>query len=248
MLNMKRAKLLIRDVTMNDTHQKPGNSRSDRKEKKEIKRIMDRYKKNDEFDDLEYFLSAYSFAPVEELICERPAERPDFICKRPDGEEVGVELTRLVGKPTDWNGFHNHAMLDLNAEATVQDIIQRAEDKGRKILEPDWKTKKNVLVFQLYNIELSELAFYLNLNRITISETLDDLTFEEVWIADFRGDQAENREIWHADNNADDKERWKAVIKSDNKEAFGEIELFGLYPAKLWGLHENPRMEHKPFG
>ena len=233
---------------MTDTHDEPDNSRSDGKEKKEIKRIKDRHKKHDEFDDLEYFLRAYSFAPVEELICERAAERPDFICKRPDGEEVGVELTRLVGRPTDWNGFHDHAMLDQNAEATIQDIIQFAEAKGEKILEPDWTTKRNVLVFQLYDIELSELAFYLNLNRITISETLDDLTFEEVWIADFRGDQANNRGIWHADNKANNKEGWKAVLRSDNKEAFGEIELFGLYPAKLWGFHENPRMGLKPFG
>ncbi len=47
-------------------------------------------KKIVEKEDLDYFLHAYELVTGEEL-SSRPHERPDFICERPTGEEVGIE-------------------------------------------------------------------------------------------------------------------------------------------------------------
>jgi hypothetical protein len=43
--------------------------------------------------------------------------------------------------------------------------------------------------------------------------------FVEVWLADYSG-----------------------------REAYGDIELFGLFPPDIWGLHRRPQPDRKPFG
>jgi hypothetical protein len=53
----------------------------------------------DEADQLEYFKLAYRQVTGQLLKKVRKSERPDFICKRPNGSLVGVEFTLITRDP-----------------------------------------------------------------------------------------------------------------------------------------------------
>src|SRR5438270_6261765 len=57
------------------------------------------FDKDSEREHLEYFLSARASATEEELTLLSQSESPDFICKRPTGELVGIEHTRIEYRP-----------------------------------------------------------------------------------------------------------------------------------------------------
>ena len=51
-------------------------------------------KKMVEAEDLEQFFEAYGEVTGQRLILLEGGERPDFICARPSGQKIGIELTR----------------------------------------------------------------------------------------------------------------------------------------------------------
>ena len=55
----------------------------------------------DELEQLEYFRLAYNQVTGQLLKRVRKSERPDFICKRPDGSLVGVEFTLITRDPDE---------------------------------------------------------------------------------------------------------------------------------------------------
>jgi len=55
-----------------------------------------RFKKEDETQDLEYFLESYQNATWNELQVLEVSERPDFICEDLNGLKYGVELTMIT--------------------------------------------------------------------------------------------------------------------------------------------------------
>lgn len=57
------------------------------------------FDKDSEREYLQYFLSARTSATGEELTLVADSEAPDFVCKRPSGELVGVEHTRIEYNP-----------------------------------------------------------------------------------------------------------------------------------------------------
>lgn len=52
-----------------------------------------------------------------------------------------------------------------------------------------------------------------------LNDEFNDHGFAEIWLADYSG-----------------------------LEAYGDIELFGLYPEKIWGYHRRPWPDRKPYG
>ncbi|OGW05404.1 MAG: hypothetical protein A2Z59_03695 [Nitrospinae bacterium RIFCSPLOWO2_02_39_17] len=58
-------------------------------------------KKMVERTELEYFLDAYKYATGQRLELVYSHEKPDFICNRPHGMLVGVELTQVMRDPRD---------------------------------------------------------------------------------------------------------------------------------------------------
>ena len=56
-------------------------------------------KKEVEREELYPFLEAYEWVTGESLSLVESGENPDFVCKRPDGSEVGIELSKITRDP-----------------------------------------------------------------------------------------------------------------------------------------------------
>ncbi len=185
-----------------------------------------RRKVEHECRDCYYFLEAYEFATNQKFDAQiEKSESPDFICTRRNGTRFGIEVTRLCNDRLAEYGISNCETVNLSAESTVEEILRLAEKKGGKIQKPGlWRTKENILVFQLYNLCLSDLNFDLESWRESITKTLSALAIDEVWIADFVGEHG------------------------DDLEAYDAVDLFALHPEKHWGFYRNPNTQRKPFG
>ncbi len=164
---------------------------------------------------LGYFLDAYEWVTSERLHVDRADERPDFVCQRPDGSYVGIELTRVVRDPKaawsdevfshqEYMSAHD-AILRINCDIVVKDEKRRS---GRWLL-PD----ATILVVQLMDCPVRSVGLDL------LAEDVDPHGFIEVWVADYT-----------------------------DLDAYGDIELFGLYPLRWWGHHERRNSGQKPYG
>ncbi len=176
-------------------------------------------KKEIETDDLIPFLEAREVVTGEMLshILGLWTESPDFVCARPDGALVGVELTKVTENHdvAFWDRLrYGEVRIDpYKTQETIQYLIDRKE-KARV----DRYTKKvsdNILVLQLVDGSLDQL-------RGAFDGLEDDFTsngFSEIWLADYSG-----------------------------LEAYGDIELFGLFPSQWWGRHSRSWPDRKPYG
>jgi hypothetical protein len=175
-------------------------------------------KKMIEEEELFHFLEAYK-ENVEEYLSYGfgRSERPDFICYRPDGTPVGVELVRVMRDPMlaqaeyilDWIDF-------MDSESAVDMLYRMIEKKEEKRCQPDWTLPDNtILVIQFVDCPVT--------NLYQLDEGLKDdfksYGFDEIWIADYTG-----------------------------LEAYGDIELFCLYPSEWWGFYERSNPVRKPYG
>lgn len=102
--------------------------------------MSDSYKK-DITEVLEYFLPIYEIMTNDTLCIVEKSERPDFICKRKNGELIGVEIVQVKrGHPNDV--FHYKVVnknINLHPEKSI-DIIQSViYGKSRKRKENSWK-------------------------------------------------------------------------------------------------------------
>jgi len=175
-------------------------------------------KKMVEENDLEYFIDAYESVTREKLVVKCASEKPDFICERPDGTRVGVELTKVMRDPETalWERTFNHQEYMTNSSALdlVYGTVERKAEKMTK--NKGIAISSIILVLQLMDCPLSELKSMLD------SDLQNDFTsyrFLEIWIADYTG-----------------------------LDAYGDIELFGLSPLKWWGFHERRNPHRKPYG
>lgn len=174
-------------------------------------------KKMVEEEELYLFLDAYQYVTGQRLTPVGRSERPDFICKRPDGTLVGVELTTVMRDPesASWDRIMNGQEFADPAD-TNDAIWATAEHKSWKLRAGNWHhANDTVLVLQVMDCPLSDLHHYLEDGNSPDDYT--DLGFSEVWVAD------------HSE-----------------LDAYGVIELFGLYPDRWWGYHERER--GKPYG
>jgi hypothetical protein len=184
-------------------------------------------KKSDEIEALHLFLEAYMDTTGKSLTLVECSERPDFICKRPDGTLVGVELTRVMRDPESTTCDLIMMRQDFRdaADASLA-IWTTAEDKSRKLKAGNWCHADNtILVLQAMDCPLSEGNLPLRsvsalcwfLEDGSSPDDYADLGFSEVWVADY-----------------------------SELDAFRVIELFGLYPQRWWGYHQWHR--GKPYG
>jgi hypothetical protein len=169
-----------------------------------------------EEEDLFLFLDAYEVVTGQKLGIAVWGERPDFICRRPNGKLVGVELTAVRRDPESAVADRIMRGSEFADEyETLDRIFWAIERKDRKRGTGDWRLRRDtILVLQLMDCPLSELSAFL----------------EDADPSDFGGHGF--KEVWIADHSELD--------------AYGNVELFGLYPRRLWGHFEIAR--GKPYG
>jgi len=162
--------------------------------------------------ELDLFIEAYEDATGEALILLSQSERPDFICQRPDGTIVGVELTRVMRDPGSATCDRIMRGQEFRDIVNASDHIwATAEIKSQKLKTGNWQYPNNaILVLQVMDCPLSDLYRYLEDSSLV--EDYAGLGFAEIWVAD-------HSEI----------------------DAYSAIELFGLYPEEWRGYHERDR-------
>lgn len=145
----------------------------------------ERIKKEAELEALGYFLEAYEIATGKTFKIRETTESPDFVCTQQDGEQVGIELTKVRrGHPDEilWDEIVKKKT-SMSHDQALQMIQRQAYEKEKKRRKPYWKLPEScILVIELVDIPLFEIE-----NCIS-EEILPDLYavgFKEVWIADF---------------------------------------------------------------
>ncbi|MGD0020908.1 MAG: hypothetical protein ABSC54_01255 [Smithellaceae bacterium] len=174
-------------------------------------------KKLVERSELELFIDAYEWITGGALSIIEADESPDFICERPDGSRVGVELTKIT---RDKNVIFAEKVLDRKYEIDAYEasdyihyLLERKEEN--RATNYVLKVAKNILVLQLVDGTLDNIMWVFD----GLQNDFVDHGFEEVWLADYSG-----------------------------YKAYGDIELFGLYPECWWGYHQRPCPYRKPYG
>ncbi|MFQ5898889.1 MAG: hypothetical protein ACE5JN_11675, partial [Candidatus Methylomirabilia bacterium] len=115
-------------------------------------------KKKEERIAFELFREAYEFTTDVRLEVLVDGERPDFICRRPDGSLVGVEFTKVMARPSYGAG--------LGAYEASEAIYAAIEEKDMRRQAPDWRLPEaSILVIQVMDTEVEELeAFFADAN------------------------------------------------------------------------------------
>lgn len=176
-------------------------------------------KKEIEADELVPFLEAREVVTGEKLsqIFGLWTENPDFICARPDGWLVGVELTKVTEdhELSFWERVrYGEVHIDpYKTQGTIQYLIGRKE--RARVDRYTKKVSDNILVLQLVDGSFDQLrgAFH------GLEDDFVSHGFSEIWLADYSG-----------------------------LEAYGDIEVFGLFPCQWWGHHSRRWPERKPYG
>jgi hypothetical protein len=175
-------------------------------------------KKMVEEEELFSFLNAYKDVVEEHLSYGFGRhERPDFICHRPDGTQVGVELVRVMRDPRDAQADYILDRIEfMDGQDAIEMLYQLIEKKEKKRRQPDWDLAENtILVLQLFDCPIARL----HLLDESLKKDFESYGFDEIWIADYTGE-----------------------------EAYGDIELFCLYPPEWWGFYERANPWQKPYG
>ncbi len=168
--------------------------------------------------ELEYLLDAYELVTGQRLSKVHAGERPDFICKRPNGSCVGVELTKVMREPVsvflDRISCHRDHMSAIETLDYIFETVGRKADKRSQ--GGELYPKNTILVLQVDGCPMSELTTWISDD---LQPDFSSYGFAEIWVADYTG-----------------------------IEAFGDIELFGLHPLEWWGYHQRQNPHRKPYG
>lgn len=142
---------------------------------------MDEYKKQQEGNNLDYFIEAYEYATGIKIEQVEPSETPDFIWHKDDGTKIGIEVTRIQRSPEEAVNdkvFDNKLSMDTT-EAYHQICAQIERKNG---LASD----KLILVLQLMETNIHELIPELE----AAPEDFAKYDYMEIWIADHTGIEA----------------------------------------------------------
>jgi hypothetical protein len=179
---------------------------------------MELGKKIEEKLDLEHFIEAYEYVTGERLEIVEQRESPDFICERPDGNLIGIEITSVMREPNDY--FYETVILKkefIRPYNLISMAYSAAERKSKKKQRNKWALKNNtILILQLYEFPSSELEDHID---ESVCVDFSTLGFSEIWLADYT-----------------------------EFDAYGDIELFGLHPENWYGHHERQNAYKKPYG
>ena len=96
-------------------------------------------KKVVEEEELLSFLDAYKEVVEDHLACSFGRnERPDFICYRPDGTSVGIELVRVMRDPRDAQADYILDKIEfMDGEEALEMLYHMIEKKEKKRRQPD---------------------------------------------------------------------------------------------------------------
>ncbi len=175
-------------------------------------------KKENERIALCYFIDAYQWVTGEHLTELGSSESPDFICARATGQEIGVELTEV--RRGLWDALWDR-ILDRKYEADPQDTLDTIfslTEKKERGRSKNYGILANKTILVL---QLCDCSLWSLRSFLTddIREDFSGYGFVEIWLADYTG-----------------------------IEAYGDVELFGLVPAKRWGHHQRENPYRKPYG
>lgn len=168
---------------------------------------MTYHDKETERDDVSRFLRARFHATGEELTIRENSEAPDFLCSRPDGTIVGVEITKIAYNPERREFLESIRSYtgELDDFTIFWAAMSSLAKKELKRLKPHWKLSgATILVLDLtegYRIEDWPVDS-------SYSKEFMDSGFIEVWISD-----------------------------QSSIETHGEPTAIGLYPPSIWGVH-----------
>lgn len=174
-------------------------------------------KKIKELKTLYYFNSMYEEVIGDFLEVIELSERPDFICKKNDGLIVGVELVEIR------RGHPNEIIYDQIIYKNITMEPFRVIDLIQSYTSIKEEKRKSIdwkhAERSILIVELTEchLCELSDLLSEELFPDLPDYGFIEIWLVD-------TTEI----------------------EAYGNVELFCLYPSSLWGYYERPLQ--KPYG
>ena len=174
-------------------------------------------KKENESEHLRYFIEAYDNFLGKSLDIVSESERPDFICKRAKGKKVGIELAQIR------RGHPNDIFYDQIVKKQEYMLPDEAIDKINEtiFLKSEKLKEKNWQISgsNILVIELNDIPLYQIASYFEYTSLPDVLTsgFQEIWLADFTG-----------------------------IEAYDNLELFCLFPKKLFGYYKRPLQ--KPYG
>src|SRR6266487_1780072 len=153
-------------------------------------------KKMVEEEHLLRFLEAYATATGISMSVVSNGESPDFICTRPSGERVGIELAR---SPHDYNGavwdriWTDRAMSAHDLLAAVHVIVANKQQKRQSV---HWRTSaRTILVVELLDYTFDSLTWT---RASSFSSDYADAGFLEIWLADFSTLEAYGEEIGRA--------------------------------------------------
>lgn len=150
---------------------------------KEIAEYDRRFRKEEEAEDIEMFVEAYSRATGEKLVLEEVGDKPDAICRRGDGSIVGIEHTRIRRSPEQASFEAIYYYRDEMDPGDTFDEINRLIEQ-KTLLRPQFSTEKAILMLAVYESDFDLAA------RISADIPEEDLAgsgFEEVWLVDFKG-------------------------------------------------------------
>ena len=150
----------------------------------EVPTVSDQYhwKKQNEREDLDCFLSAYAEATAQSLAVVDADEAPDFVCETENGQQVGVELTKIIASPETrwWHRLFGSGAINLSADIASA-IFETAVEKAKRLPRGRWKTFETTLAIQLFDNPLSETDR--GLAQIDCDD-FAELGFAEIWVAD----------------------------------------------------------------
>src|SRR5436853_1857852 len=142
-----------------------------------------------EIEDLSAFLIAYERETGAPLRSVDSGESPDFICARPNGRRIGVELTKVyvscyIERRIGLGSYYRYVLgLDPITGYDIADKVSaRAYLKTEKVRSGVLTLKTNILVLQTYDLPLSEIAAALDDLAADIATSS---AFREIWVADF---------------------------------------------------------------
>jgi hypothetical protein len=133
-------------------------------------------------------------------------ETPDFVREREDGQQVCIELTKIIAHPETRQYHRLFGSGPLGCTGVINSgIFKAVSEMAEKLRKGAWTSAQTILAIQLFGNPLTET--HRALEQIDRHE-YDDAGFAEIWIADH-----------------------------STIDAFGCVELFGIYPERLAGYY-----------
>ena len=140
------------------------------------------------------FIEAYERATGEALSVGSGPDPPDFIGIRETGEEIAIEITRIMRDPetAHWDEilFRKESMAPYDALDLIFTRLEEKETKRGKNYGR-W-ADRTILVLQLMDCLVESLLFALE----TLEDDFTSHGFLEVWLADYSDDGYDTVELF----------------------------------------------------